>query len=221
VLGARRTEDRFLLPLAVLLGPYAAVALDRTRASLSRMPRMRGTIYALAVVAVVPALLQVVSVDATLLVDSRREVERFLAQLPAKSRVEIYGGPIFMPRVPSHIHAVRPGVEPIPDREAIAGVTDLVDPIMDPRPRHPDVIVLATELSSSAMADPSAKNPFGLMSYRDPVSRAFLGRLFNGSFGYVRTLRATCSLPWPLECTSIHNSTAGEAWVFRPHGSQL
>ena len=45
---------------------------------------------------------------------------------------------------------VRPGTEPIADRQAIPGVTELVDPDMDPRPRAPDFIVLATALSLRA-----------------------------------------------------------------------
>jgi hypothetical protein len=213
-LGARRTEDRFLLPHAVLLAPYAAVTL---RYAWRRAPRARRAIAALAAVAIAPAALRVASVDATLLADARYEVERYLAGLPFTHRVEIYGGPIFLPRVPPHLAPVRPGVEPVSERQVIPGVKELVDPIMDPRPRSPDVIVLATELSVLGMADPAAGHPHGLMSYRDPVSRAFLGRLFDGSLGYTRALRATCEVPPPLECVKIHASTGAEAWVYERH----
>jgi hypothetical protein len=195
----------------VLVAPYGALAFDRIYAAL---PKARPALVALVVASVVPPLFWVASVDATLLADPRHQVERMLDALPDGTRVEVYGGPIFMPRVPRRLGAVRPGVEPIMDREAIAGVVDVVDPAMDPRPRAPDVIVLATELSSLDVARASDQHPFGLMQYGDAVSHAFLAKLFDGSLGYVRTLRATCTLPWPLECATIHHSTGGEAWVY-------
>jgi 4-amino-4-deoxy-L-arabinose transferase-like glycosyltransferase len=208
----RQDAHRYFLPESVFFAPYAALAFDF---SLERWPRARSVIAITAVLAVAPALLGVASMDATLLADSRYAAERFLAGLAADSRVEVYGGPIFLPRIPSHLVAVRPGIEPIAERQAIAGVTDLVDPAMDPRPRAPEAIVLATELSDESMAKPVGWNvPFATMQYRDPLSHAFLRGLFDGSLGYARALRATCSLPWPLECQRVHQSVGAECWVY-------
>jgi hypothetical protein len=161
------------------------------------------------------ALLGVASIDATLLADPRYAAEGFLRRLAPGTHMEVYGGPIYLPRIPEGLAAVRPGVEPVAGRQAIAGVEDLVDPAIDPRPRAPDFIVLGTELSTVAMTEPvSAPPPYGLMQYRDAKSRAFLRALHDGSLGYVRVLDASCRLPWPLECRTIHDSTGRDVWIY-------
>lgn len=213
--SARRTDTRFLLPQSILVFPYAALVFDRAWTGV-KSASSRRLVAALAVLALVPAVIGVASMDATLLADPRYEAERFLAALPATTHLEVYGGPIFLPRIPAQLKAVRPGADPIGERQQILGVEDLVDPAMDPRPRKPDVILLATEVSSVEATEPAGPHPYGIMQYRDPVSRSFFRGLLDGSLGYRRALRATCSLPWPLECRSIHYSTAGEMWIYVP-----
>jgi hypothetical protein len=211
---ARRTEERFLLPVAMAALPYAALTFDR---AWSAWPRARALVAAGAAVAIAPAVLGVASIDATLLADPRYAAGRFLAALPRGTRVEVYGGPLFLPRLPRDLTVVRPGIEPIDERQLIPGVTEIVDPAMDPRPRAPAAIVLATELSNvEATEAPDAPHPFGLMQYRDARSHKLFRGLYDGSLGYVRTLRAACALPWPLECRAIHHSTAGEVWIYEP-----
>ena len=180
----------------------------------ARFPARATLVNLATALALVPALLGVASMDATLVVDARYEVERYLASLPKGTHVEIYGGVHFLPRIPSQLVATRPGTEPAADRQAIAGVTEIVDPAMNPRPRAPAAIVLATELSSVSITDVAATHPFASMTSRDPVSRALFRDLRSGSLGYDRALRATCSLPWPLECRKLHDATAGEEWVY-------
>ena len=226
-LSARRTEDRFLLPQSLLFFPYAAFAFDRAIAwcadSFVRAPAIARlasrAIGVVAACAFVPAVLGVASMDATLLVDPRYQAERFLAALPPRTPIEVYGGSPFMPRIPSDLAAVRPGLEPIADRRAIPGVAEIVDPAMDPRPRAPAYLVLATELSSDALAASGAPgehvlSQFGVTSYRDDASRRLFHDLRDGAIGYTRVVRATCALPWPLACRAIHDSTATEAWIY-------
>jgi hypothetical protein len=209
---ARRNEDRFLLPQSVLLLPYAAVAVDE---ALRTWPAARRGIVVATTVALVPAVVAVVSLDATLVTDPRYEVERFLASVSPGSRVDVYGGVIFLPRVPPALKAVRPGIESIADRQAVAGVTDLVDAAMDPRPRDPQLIVLSTELSDlSRGEEPKGPTPYAKMQYANTETRVFLRALFDGSLGYERIVRARCSLPWPLACMRERDSTGGEAWVY-------
>ena len=102
-LGARRTDNRFLLPQSLLFFPYAALAFD---AAVVRWTRWRALVYAGATVALLPALIGVASLDATLLADPRYEVERFLAALPAGTHVEVYGSVPFLPRIPANLVAV-------------------------------------------------------------------------------------------------------------------
>jgi hypothetical protein len=218
-LSARRSEDRFLLPQSVLLLPYASLAFDRLRSAASR-----GWSTALAsgvgVAAAIPALLGVASLLATLLTDPRYEAEKYLAAQPKGEPIEVYGTAKFLPRIPRDLVATRPGVEPTADRERLPGVTELVDPSMDPRPRAPALIVLSTDLSQVELPFmPGAPSRRALAPYRDEVSRAFLRRLHDGSLGYARVLRATCPLAWPLKCHKVHGSTAEEVWIYAPASS--
>jgi hypothetical protein len=209
---ARQNEHRCFLPESIFLLPYSAIAFEW---SWRNWATARPLVASIAALSLLPAVIGVASMDATLLVDPRYAAERFLAHLPAGTRVEVYGGPIFLPRVPSHLVAARPGVEPIADRQAIAGVTDLVDPAMDPRPRAPEAIVLGTELSDDGATRPSRwAVPPAPMQYTDTQSHAFLRALSDGSLGYERALRTACVLPWPLRCRRIHHSTGGEVWIY-------
>jgi hypothetical protein len=223
-LSARRSEDRFLLPQTVWVLPYAALVASRPW---SLWPRARLAVGVVAVACLIPALVGVASLDGTLLADSRYAAERYLASLPATSHVEVYGTGIFLPRSPPGLDVVRPGIEPVADRQRIPGVTELVDPAMDPRPRAPDVIVLATVLSNELVTfppPPPEARPFGSTAYHsDEAHRLFRG-LFDGSLGYQRALTARCELPWPLECRGVHDATAREVWIYarspaspRPH----
>ncbi len=213
-LGARRTEDRFLLPQAVFFLPYGALCLELAGA---RRGAVRAALALVGSAALLGALVGVASLDATLLADPRYEAERFLASLPAGAHVEVYGGPIFLPRVPPALVAARPGVEPSSERQHIPGVVELVDPAMDPRPRAPAAIVLATELSNrESLEPPAASLPFALAQYRDARSHALFRALADGSYGFERVLTAKCSVPPPLSCRSVHASTAGEVWIYAP-----
>jgi hypothetical protein len=221
-LSALRSEDRFLLPQSLWLLPYAALTLDRAKA-VAFGDRFRGSQWPIALLTVVgalafvPALLGVISLDATLLADPRYAAERFLASFSAGTPIEVLGSTKFLPRLPSRLVAVRPGVEPISDRQEMSGVRELVDPRMDPRPRAPALIVLATELSKADMTEAPAKRAgYGLATYQDSTTRALLHGLADGSLGYTRVFRSTCTLPWPLECLSVHGSTGGEVWIYGP-----
>ena len=126
--GARRSDERFLLPQSVFFFPYAALAFET---AMRRWPRSRSLVLAAAASALAPALLGVASMDATLLADARYEAERVLAALPAGTHVEVYGSAIFLPRIPPQLVAVRPGVEPFATRQPISGIRDIIDPAME------------------------------------------------------------------------------------------
>jgi hypothetical protein len=220
-LNALRSDDRFLLPQSILLLPYAALAIDRAKVvtfgALNGAPWAIALLAAVSVCAFAPALLGVASLDGTLLADPRYAAERFLGSFAAGTRIEVLGSTKFLPRLPARLIAVRPGVEPVSDRQEMAGVNELVDPEMDPRPRAPSLIVLATELSRIDMtAAPLKPAGYGLSTYQDATTRGLLRRLADGSLGYTRVFRSACTLPWPLECRTVHGSTAGEVWIYAP-----
>jgi hypothetical protein len=211
-MGARRTEDRFLLPESIFLAPYLAVTFD---AACEMFPTRIKMVVAGCALAMAPALLAIANVDATLLADPRYAAEDWIDALPNGTHVEVYGSAQFLPRLGSNVVASRPGIEPIGDRRHIDGVAEILDPDLDPRPRHPTAIILATELSTDAMTSvDSGPAPPVWMSYRDPKSHAFFRGLSDGSLAYRRALVAKCELPWPLTCREIHHSTAGEVWIY-------
>jgi hypothetical protein len=165
-------------------------------------------------------LLAVASLDATLIGDPRYEAERFLAEIPPGTPIEVYGGPIFLPRIPRALVAVRPGVEPLGDRQAVSGVIDIVDPLMDPRSRGPAAIVLSTELSNvESTRENDRARPYALVQYGDDRSHALFRGLWDGTLGYERVFTGRCRLAWPFRCIRIHSSTGGEVWIYEPRRS--
>jgi hypothetical protein len=99
-LGARRTEARFLLPIAVFLFPYASYSLVDARLSLRQHAfGLRG--MALGVMTL-PGLLLAISVGASMVSDARYAMEKELARLPAGATLTAIGGPKFLPRFPAH-----------------------------------------------------------------------------------------------------------------------
>ncbi|HEX4447676.1 MAG TPA: hypothetical protein VH044_13095 [Polyangiaceae bacterium] len=214
-LGARRSEDRFLLPQTLFAVPYAAVLVAW---AWERWPKARSLLFAVAGGSLVPALLEVASLDGTLLVDSRYEAERFLASLPPHTHVEVLGTSLFLPRMPDTLDVARPGTDPIDERQAVPGFREILDPAMDPRPRAPEFIVLATVLSLelvTAPPPPPERRPYGSTAYHDEASHRLFRGLFDGSLGYDRALTACCALPWPLECRGVHDATGREVWIYR------
>jgi hypothetical protein len=220
-LAALRTEDRFELPQSMTLLPYAAFAVDRawqwsegTSAGVRRL--CRGAVVATAAAGAALAAVSVASLLGTLLTDPRYSAEKYLETVPAGAHVEVYGTTRFLPRVPDRLEVVRPGIDALAEREPTSIWREVVDPAMDPRPRAPDLIVLSTELSRDPIP-PLVQLPPGyppLAPYRDRASRELFRRLEDGSLGFVRVFRATCSLPWPLRCHEVHGSTGGEVWIY-------
>jgi hypothetical protein len=205
-IGARRTEDRFLLVQSALFFPYAARALEALRSG----PLRTGAWS----IALAPALVGVASLDATLLTDSRYAAERFLAGLPEGARVELYGGSACLPRIPPQIRATRPGVEALATRSPIYRAPDVVDPPSRIVERRPDYVVLSTEFSRASDGKTPAVVPYGVGAYFDADSTAFFRDITTGALPYERVLRATCDLPWPLECRRIHGSTGEDVWIY-------
>jgi hypothetical protein len=216
--GARRTEERFLMPHLVLLVPYAASTLLRVRRALGRVlprsPKLASALVALCAVAVVGSALQTgAAMIATLYGDPRYEAEEFLLAQPAEARVEVYGGPKFLPRVWRQTDVTRVGTDPVAGRSHLPGVEELeADPLAGLASRAPEFIVLSTEFSRPVAA---AGAPWGVNAYVDDASRRFFQQLIDDRLPYERVLTARCRAPSPLQCRRVHGSTGEEVWVYR------
>jgi hypothetical protein len=208
VIPSRWTMERHLLPLSLLLFPYAALVLERARGE-------RVALGA-ALLALGPQLVDVVSVDATLLADPRDAVTRYLAALPSGTRVEVYGGNQYLPRLPSHLALTRVGTTDIRARSPLPGVVERREAFGLIAGRAPEFLVVSE--STVGFHAPPAGTPLsaqGRLDAGDPDARTFFTALAADTGTYRRVLRARCTLPWPLRCWRLHLSTGAEAWVYR------
>ncbi len=207
-LSARRTEDRFLLPQSVLLFPYAAFVFERWF-------ERRALVTAATILALTPPLLAVLSLDATLLTDARYAAERFLSTLPAGTRLEAYGGSHFLPRIPASLVAMRVGVDDPTSRSHVFGVTDVKADPNAIESRAPDYVVLGAEHSHTWKSIDAPRARYGTTEFSDDDSFRFFVALTSDQLDYTRVFQSACALPWPLECRSIHASTARELWIYK------
>ncbi len=210
--GARRTEDRFVLPQSVLVLPYACIAFEAL-ASRARAAWSRAALAAACIVAVAPALLGAIDVDATLLADARYDAERFLAALPPGTRVEMYGGPRFLPRIPGNVVAVRVGEEDPRDRTRMPRLEEVRARPADLAARAPAYVLLSTEFSH-AQSGAAAPSRYGVTSYTSADDARFFADLDRGALGYARVATFECVVPWPLKCRAIHGSTGMPIWIY-------
>ena len=211
VVPSRWTMERHLFPLALMLFPYAAFAID---AAVRRAPKLRVLGFGLTGVALAPVLLDVASVDATLMVDPRLEVTRVLDRLAPGTRVEIYGGNQYLPRLPAHLSVTRVGPEDFGLRSPLPGVTELKAPFLAVRERAPAYIVTSEVFAHLYLPRGERRTDRDRALGEDPDGRGLFEGLTAGTLGYHWELRAQCTLPWPLTCRRLHLSTGEGAWVF-------
>ncbi len=213
ILPSRWTMERHLLPLMVLLLSYAGVAFDALSERLS--PRARPLAAALLGLALIPQLLDVASVDGTLMVDSRNAAQRFLAALPRGTSLEVYGGNQYLPNLPSQLRITRVGPEPDSERSPLPGVTEARAPFLEVTQRAPDYALVGEDFATYYLPTERPLDPHYARLNRDPDGRALMTGLVDGSLGYAWALRSKCELPAPLRCLRMHRSTGAETWIFR------
>lgn len=151
-----RCEHRFLLPLGFWLSGYAGVAV-------ASLPRLGGSA---ALSLLTGSALTVLGAlhSAQLLVtqwcDPRRELERFLQQLPAGSRVETYGHGVYQPRFdlspgsPYRVTRVSALGSAAPPR--IRGMLELRDDFAAVERRGADLLVIPDEFARRFLIDAGA-----------------------------------------------------------------
>lgn len=213
IIPARWTMERHLLPMMVLLLSYAGVAFDALSERLA--VRARPLAAALLGLALLPQLLDVASVDGTLIVDSRNAAQRFLAALPRGTSLEVYGGNQYLPNLPPHLRITRVGPEPDSERSPLPGVTESRAPFREVTRRAPEYALVGEDFATYYLPTDRPLDPHYARLNRDPDGRALMTGLVDGSLGYAWALRSRCELPAPLRCVRMHRSTGAETWIFR------
>jgi hypothetical protein len=206
-LGARRSEARFLLPIAVFLAPYASYLLVDARLSLRQHALgLRGVALA---TMTLPGLLLAISVGATMVSDARYTMEKELAGLPSGATLTAIGGPKFLPRFPAHLRTVVPSTDPRAASPYLDHATRSFAPLSELNSRY---VLLSAEFAHLSIG--SGEVPFGVTEYTDSASQSFLQDLTQGMLPYRMIAHAECTLPWPLTCVEIHGSLGGNLWLY-------
>ena len=139
---ALRTDDRFLLPQAVLATVYIGVAAEKLVSApppwLSRVAR-----FLLAIVALL-GFYQCMGISAAFLLDPRYDAERWMAaHVRAGDTIETYGQNAYLPRFPTNAAVTRVGQTPPNLRNPLPGVTELPRPYDAIGDRNPRFIVIS------------------------------------------------------------------------------
>lgn len=213
--AALRSDDRFLLPQAVLACVYIGIAAEALAFS-SPARRLAGR-FILATLALV-ALHHVIGVDAAMLMDPRYDAERWMAAHVAPGdTVEIYGQNCFQPRFAPGMAVSRVGQGALTVRNPLPGVTELRQAFG--APRHPRFIVVSAAwarrylIPQKPLAAGRIYSKIQQADFADADARGFFAGLRDGSRGY-RLVHASVhdDAIWPA--VHIHDSLAETIWIF-------
>jgi len=213
--AALRSDDRFLLPQAVLACVYIGIAAEVLAFAAQAWVRLSGRAV-LALVALV-ALHYAVAIDAALLFDPRYDAEGWMAaHVTPGDVIETYGQNCFLPRFPMAARVVRVGQGDLKLRNPLPGVTELREPFL--APRRPRFIVLSLAWARRYL-DPAVQlRPGHIFSrlqqadFSDTDARLFFQNLINGRQGYRLAHAARASSLWPI--VHIHDSLDEPVWIF-------
>ncbi len=218
-----RAEHRFVLVMGYWLAGYAGVFVDALlRLGRSRGARRLSLSFAAALLGL--GVAQNAELALTQLFDPRREVERFLADLPASTRVESYGLGVYLPRFNPKAHgysvtriSARTWGTPPP----INGVTEVFDDFMNYPKRRADVLVVPEGfLGRFAPARPGEDVAKAMDRYRTaPGALSFFSRILTDTLpGYRRIEVGRLERPdWYAKLggrlLQVHGSTGRPVWV--------
>jgi hypothetical protein len=223
----RRTEHRFVLPVALAACYYAGLAASALRrAAAPRASARRPTLAGLWAVVILSAL-PCIALIATQWADGRRGLAAWLAARPRGTHVEIYGLPVYQPHFeigPSasyHVTRVQPPAAGKP--AALRGVPTVDSRYGDVGARQPDVVLIAEGFATRFFArelrpgERISRQVENAQQDTDAV-RFFRAAVSDQLDGYRLAWIATAQLPAPLRWLglrpiSVHGSTAMRTWV--------
>jgi 4-amino-4-deoxy-L-arabinose transferase-like glycosyltransferase len=213
--AALRSDDRFLLPQAVLACAYIGIAAEALAFSRPAL-RLAGR-FVLAVLALV-ALHHVIGINAAMLMDPRYDAEGWMAAHVAPGdTVEIYGQNCFQPRFAPGMKVSRVGQGALNVRNPLPGVTELRQPFG--ASRDPRFIVVSAAWARRYLMP---QKPLGAgrvyskiqqADFANADAREYFAGLRDGSRGYrlVHTSSHNGAI-WPA--VHIHDSLAETIWIY-------
>jgi 4-amino-4-deoxy-L-arabinose transferase-like glycosyltransferase len=208
-LAALRTDDRFLLPQALMACVYIGIA-----AAFVLQARLRPVAVALLAVTGLLSLHQAFAVDAAMLLDPRYDAERWMAaHVRPGDSIETYGQNAYLPRFPAHGAVTRVSQSPI---APLPGVTEQRGAYGAPSARY--IVVSDWWLRhytspQSELGDARKPSPKQQALFADATARAYFTALRAGRLNYrLAHVSAAATGPWPT--LHIHESLNETVLIF-------
>jgi 4-amino-4-deoxy-L-arabinose transferase-like glycosyltransferase len=210
-LAALRSDDRFVLPQALMACVYIGIAAALV---LNARPRLRPVAVAVLAVTGLLSLHQAMAVDAAMLLDPRYDAERWMAaHVRTGDTIETYGQNAYLPRFPARAAITRIAQTPL---APLPGVTERRGNFGAPTARYMVVsdwwqrhyTSPQSELGGGRMPSPKQQAQFG-----DAQARAYFTMLRLGRLNYrLVHVSAPATAPWPE--LHIHESLNETILIF-------
>jgi hypothetical protein len=182
-----RSDDRFLLPQAVLACVYIGIAAE----ALAFAPRARLAGRAALAVTALFALHQMIAIDAAFLFDPRYDAETWMqAHVRPGDRIETYGQNAYLPRFPQQALVTRIGDKPLNLRNPLPGVVERKEPFGAVKNRDPRFIVVSEwwvrhyRIAQESLPPGRSYPPNQMRQFADLAARRYFASLYDGSLGY-------------------------------------
>jgi hypothetical protein len=219
--AALRSDDRFLLPQAVLACVFIGIAAEAL--AFAARPGMRLAAGAALAVTALFALHQVIAINAAFLFDPRYDAEAWMAaHIQRGETIETYGQNCFLPRFPKGAAVSRIGRGDLKLRNPLPGIAEIRAPFAARRDAR-FVVVNAkwAERYLRPEIPPGNGRIYSRLQradFRNADARAYFTALRNGSLGYRLAHEARYEGWWPA--VHIHDSLDETIWIFeRRHPS--
>jgi 4-amino-4-deoxy-L-arabinose transferase-like glycosyltransferase len=213
--AALRSDDRFLLPQAVLATVYIGIAAEILACTVQPWMRLaaRG---ALALTALF-ALHQCIAVNAAFLFDPRYDAQAWMAaHVRSGDTIETYGQNCFLPRFPHGAAVARVGPGDLKLRNPLPGITEVQASFG--APRDPRFILVSAAWAWRYLRPGvtlSAGHIYSRLQqadFRNTDAQVYFRRLVSGRLNYRLAHAAHYDGLWPL--VHIHDSLDEAVWIF-------
>lgn len=216
---ARRGEERFTLPQALLLSIYAGIALETcwSATSSANSPFARAWPWLLRAACaglVGGALFRCVELDVNLLLDPRYDAEAWMREhVHPGDTIETYGLNVYLPRFPEGVHVERVGTTPPAKRGPVPGVEEVQAPFGDIEHRKPHFVVVSECYFWRHLPRPSNPTsgaiypPTQYRTLADEDAATFFMNLLTGKIGYGHVKTTRFEHP-PFRLAALHASVS-------------
>ncbi|MEI7789925.1 MAG: glycosyltransferase family 39 protein [Alphaproteobacteria bacterium] len=212
--AALRTDDRFLMPQAVLACVYIGIAVEMIGHA---RPWLRRAALGVVAVTALLALHQAIAINAAMLFDPRYDAESWMAShVRPGDTIETYGQNCFLPRFPKDAMVTRVGQGDLKLRNPLPGVREVRDAFIAPRGSR--YVVLSTAWAQRYLR-PAVPLPSGHryswlqeLDFRNGDAHMYFTQLVGGKLPYRLVHVAVPNRFWPT--VNIHDSLNEPVWIF-------